>query len=244
MSELDYSAAGVDVRDDLTESHARVWEHVGSPGTWWTGEERVAIASETRNASGCALCRLRKAALSPSAIDGEHESDRKLAANVVDVIHRVVTDPARLSKPWFDSVLADGLSEPEYVELIGVVTLVVGVDYFARALGVPPLTLPEPLAGEPTRQGANSATHDGAWVPMVPQEAGASEGLYEGIDGVANVHRALSLVPEQARALRRFQIAQYLPTEQVADLSLRRDLDRAQMELVAARVSALNECFY
>jgi hypothetical protein len=79
---------------------------------------------------------------------------------------------------------------------------------------------------------------------MVPQEAGASEGLYEGIGAVANVHRALSLVPEQARVLRRFQIAQYLPTEQVADLSLRRDLDRMQMELVAARVSALNECFY
>ena len=34
------------------------------PGTWLTGAERVAIASETRNAPNCTLCKQRKDALS------------------------------------------------------------------------------------------------------------------------------------------------------------------------------------
>ena len=114
--ELDYSAAGVPVRNDLKETHLRVWDHVRSPGTWWTGAERVAIAAETRKASACSLCLARKAALSPNAIQGKHDSAVGLPANVVDVIHRVVTDQARLSKEWFDSVIVGGLDDTHYVE--------------------------------------------------------------------------------------------------------------------------------
>ena len=244
MSEFDYSAAGAQVRDDLKETHSWVWDHVRSPGTWWTGAERVAIAAQTRTARTCTLCQARKAALSPNAVKGEHESDGTLSADIVDIIHRVVTDPARLSKPWFDSVIAGGLSDTQYVELVGVATLVVGVDYFARSLGIPPFPLLEPLAGEPTRRRPASATPAGAWVPMVSQEAGASEGLYENMDVAVNIMRALSLVPDQARALRRLTDAQYMAAEQVGDPSVRGHLDRTQTELVAARVSAINECFY
>jgi hypothetical protein len=41
-------------------------------------------------------------------------------------------------------------------------------------------------------------------------------------------------------------VAQYVPIEQVPDPSADpgRALSRAQIELVAGRVSALNECFY
>ena len=38
MVHVDYSAAGVPVRNDLTESHAELLEHLRS-GTWWTGAE-------------------------------------------------------------------------------------------------------------------------------------------------------------------------------------------------------------
>jgi len=46
------------------------------------------------------------------------------------------------------------------------------------------------------------------------------------------------------RALRRAGDTHYVPVAQIPDPSVRRALDRPQMELVAARVSALNECFY
>ena len=244
MGKFDYAAAGVPARNDLQETHRWVWDHVQSPGTWWTGAERVAIAAETRKASACTLCLARKAALSPNAIQGEHDHEGKLSANVVDVIHRLVTDPARLSKPWFDSVIAGGLGETHYVELMGIATLVVGVDYFTRSLGIPPFPLPEPLAGEPARHRPAAAKPDGSWVPTVPSDAGESEGLYENSDFVANIQRALSLVPDQAWAQRRLVDAHYMPAGQVGDPSVRGNLDRMQMELVAGRVSALNECFY
>ena len=59
--ELDYGRAQVPVRKDLVAAHRFLLDHVRSPGTWWTGEERVAIAAESRQAARCALCRSRKA---------------------------------------------------------------------------------------------------------------------------------------------------------------------------------------
>jgi hypothetical protein len=61
---------------------------------------------------------------------------------------------------------------------------------------------------------------------------------------VPNIMRALSLVPDAARMLRRLSAAHYIREDQIPDPTIRRILDRSQMELVAARVSALNQCFY
>ena len=33
------------VRDDLAEAHRLAWEHVASPGSWWTGAARVELAT-------------------------------------------------------------------------------------------------------------------------------------------------------------------------------------------------------
>ena len=56
----------------------------------------------------------------------------------------------------------------------------------------------------------------------------------------------MSLVPEAVRMLKRLSSAHYLPMELVpaAGASGGRALDRMQIELIAGRVSALNECFY
>ena len=50
MAHVDYSAAGIPVRDDLTKTHAELLGHLRAPGAWWTGAERVAIAAESRHA--------------------------------------------------------------------------------------------------------------------------------------------------------------------------------------------------
>jgi alkylhydroperoxidase family enzyme len=246
MAHVDYSAAGIPVRDDLTKTHAELLEHLRAPGTWWTGAERVAIAAESRHAPGCALCRKRKDALSPSAVTGEHDSLGALPDAVVDVIHRVHTDPARLSKRWFDGVMAAGVSEAAYVEVIGVVTLLAGIDYTARALGAPPPALPKPLSGEPSRHWPATARPGVAWVPLIdPADADGPEAdLYPDLEFVPNIMRALSLVPNEARMLQRSSDAHYVAMRDLANPSARRDLDRLQIELLAARVSALNECFY
>ena len=246
MIDFDYSVAGVPVRDDLRDAHRFLWGHLQSPGTWWTGQQRVAIAAESRSATSCTLCRERKAALSPNAVSGSHKSLGQLPENVVEAIHRIRTDPARLSQAWFDRVIAGGIAETQYVELVAVVTLLAGVDYFARALGVALFPLPDPLAGEPSRHRPTSAKPGTGWVPMIAPEdaAGPEAELYGDTPFVPNIMRALSLVPDEARALQRSSNPHYVPVAQIGDPTVRKALDRMQIELVAARVSALNECFY
>ena len=245
MEELEYSGALAPVRKELVDVHRFFLEHIRSPGTWWTGEERVAIAAESRAAAGCTLCRSRKASLSPTAVAGRHDGPHRLPENVVDTVHRIRTDPARLSRSWFEGVIGGGLDVTRYVELVGVSTMQTGLDYFARALGATPLPLPAPRPGEPSRYRPAGARPEGAWVPMIAVEdaTGPEADLYGG-GFVPNIMRALSLVPAEARALRQSSGAHYVPVEQIPDPTVRRALDRSQMELVAARVSALNECFY
>ncbi len=234
------------VREDIRAAHRALWRHMAAPGTWWTGPQRVAIARAAREADTCELCAERKAALSPAAVAGAHRTDGSLPASVVDVIHRVRSDPGRLSRPWFDAVIAGGLEAAAYVELIGVVTMLTGVDYFARALGLAPFPLPKPHEGAPSRRRPPAAKDAGAWVPMIaPEDAsGAEADLYPSAAMVPNIIRALSLVPDEVRMLLTMAEAHYLNLDQLPDPTARRSLDRMQMELVAARVSALNQCFY
>ena len=61
-----------------------------------------------------------------------------------------------------------------------------------------------------------------------------------------NVIRALSLVPPDAALAIRQCEAQYIEIPNVIDATYEpgRGLSRAQIELIAGRVSAINECFY
>src|SRR3954468_17636437 len=108
------------MRTDLVEAHDRAWAAIAAPGTWLTSERRVAVAAEIRKALECAHCAWIKAALSPNGLPGSHESLGKLGAAEVELIHRVVNDPGRLSESWSQSVLALGLAEGEYVEIVGI----------------------------------------------------------------------------------------------------------------------------
>ncbi len=33
------------IRDDLAEAHRLAWAHLASPGSWWTGAERIELAA-------------------------------------------------------------------------------------------------------------------------------------------------------------------------------------------------------
>lgn len=243
-----YDSGPVPVREDLTAAHRRAWQRLSAPGTWWTGEERVALAREVRRAASCALCAARKAALSPSAAPGEHAPASPLDAAAVEAVHRIATDPARLSRGWREGLREGGLDDGRYVELIGIVGTVVSIDSFCRALGVPLHPLPTPQPGAPSRYRPPQARMEGAWVPMIPAwgARGAEADLWRrGVTG--NVIRALSLVPDEVRTLADLSAAHYLPADRIPDPRADREdlsLSRAQMELLAARVSALRECFY
>ena len=246
MSSISYQSAPVPVRDNFAAAHNRFWNRLAAPGAWWTGAERVAIAAEVRQAWTCSLCQARKDALTPTAVQGEHDHLGTLPPTAVDVIHRVVTDQSRLSSKWFEDTMAAGLSAEQYVEIIGTVVAMVSIDSFCRGIGVALNPLPEPEAGAPSHYRPPGAAPEAAWVPMILAEraTGSEADLYGGKQ-TGNVIRAMSLVPDEVRTLQDLSSAHYLPSGQVRDPHASAGtLNRLQMELIAGRVSALRQCFY
>lgn len=253
---FDYARALSDpVREDIPAAHRRAWARLSNPGTWWTAEERVAIAAESRAAVDCAFCRERRQALSPLSLEGEHAavSGDVLPAAAVDAVHRLVTDATRLTKAWIEDLDGQGVSDAHYVELLSVVVAVRSIDAFHRAMGLAPEPLPTPRpaseTGPPRRTRPATTESDTAWVPLlVPSRVEAeNDDLFPPGPVVPNVIKALSLVPDGVRWLKDLSNAHYLAMAggQMMDFSRGRGpLSRAQTELIAGRVSALNECFY
>jgi hypothetical protein len=246
MPEL-YPSSTLPIRADLAAAHARAWERVARPGTWWGGAARVAIAAENRQAPLCALCRRRNEVLSPLAVEGAHDSLGQLPEPAVEVVHRVRTDPGRLGEGWYRGVIARGLSEEQYVEIVSVVAHVVAIDTMARGLGLDRLPLPEPQPGLPTRRSPAGAKPGGAWVHWLePADASGDEAaIYPSDRPPANIMKAMSLVPDEVRSFFDLVSHQYLPGEVMRDFAHEyRAISHAQIELLAARVSALNRCLY
>ena len=246
MTEISYRAAPYPVREDLSKAHQRAWHRLASPGNWFSGAERVAIMAESRHALNCELCKQRKAALSPYAVDGNHDSLGNLSEAIVEIIHRIRTDPGRLTKNWHEGALANGVSDAQYVEIVGVVASTVAIDTFARGIGAEPLALPEPISGEPSRYRPQSAKPGRAWVPMIaPEDASGPEAnLYNGMRG-AHIQQAMSLVPNEVLGFFDIAHAQYLSSAQMRDFENEyRAITHAQIELIAGRVSSLNQCVY
>jgi hypothetical protein len=87
-----------------------------------------------------------------------------------------------------------------------------------------------------------------AWIPTVPNgpaggDIGAS--LYHG-QPMPYIVRAMSLVPDELRAHLELEIAHYTRLDKLFDYQYQHHegLTRPQTEVVAGRVSALNDCFY
>ncbi len=247
--EISYAHAPVPVRADIPAAHTKIWQKLAEPGTWWTGAERVAIAAEVRKARQCQFCTARKSALSPSAIEGKHDTEGVLSEVVLEMIHRISTDSGRLSKEWYEQLSAQGLQDTHYIETLGVLVRTISIDTFCRGIGVPHHPLPSPRAGTPLQRRPPQAQLNGAWVAMFPNGpvTGPDADLYADRPVTGPVLRALSLVPDEVR----LSILTLLPAQYMDPFSVRdpqadsgRAINRPQMELLASRVSVLSQCFY
>ena len=84
-------------------------------------------------------------------------------------------------------------------------------------------------------------------MPMIPADGntGAEADLWA-TGRTGNVIRAMSVAPDEVRTLNDLGGVHYLPHGSLMDPSAKLDraLTRPQIELIAGRVSALNQCFY
>jgi len=64
----------ITVREDLADAHRLAWEHIATPGSWWSGAERVELA-------GTALLAIEDADAPPPWIP--ITSTNRLAADLV-----------------------------------------------------------------------------------------------------------------------------------------------------------------
>lgn len=244
-SPMNYDDSPYPVRADLADAHGRAWERLSKAGTWLTGAERVRVMAEARRARDCALCARQKAALSPFAVTGAHDATGDLPENWTETIHRIVADPGRLTHGWYRRTIDGGIDETTFVEIVSLIAHTTAIDTFARGLGIPLRALPAPQPGEPSRYRPKEARQHAAWAPNIAwAEHGPNEADYC-VGPESNIRRALTLVPDEARGFFNVVAAQYLAGHQMLDFSQEfRAITHAQIELLAARVSALNQCTY
>ena len=245
MSKIDYSDSRYTIREDLIASHRQVWDKLSGAGTWLTGEERVKVMSETRHARESATCANIKEALSPFSAANPRDAATDLPETWISMIQLIVADPGRLTHNWYQNTIEGGIPETHFVEIVSVVAHTTAIDTFAHGIGVPLRSLPEPKQGKPTKYRPKEARQHQAWAPNIAwDEFGQNEADYF-VGPESNIRRALTLVPDEARSFFDLVSAQYLSGPQMWDFSSEfRAITHLQIELLAARVSALNQCTY
>ena len=110
MTHLNVGTEQLAARPALIDAIEVAWQRLASPGTWWSGAQRLAIVTQTRSARTCALCKQRKAALSPYSVDAAHEASDGLSADAIEAIHRVATDASRITESWVKQITSADLS--------------------------------------------------------------------------------------------------------------------------------------
>lgn len=157
------------------------------------------------------------------------ESEDQPPEQIADLAHTLYQDPAQVG---YDLVrtAADVASDAAAVETIGLVSMLSAVDGVHRALGVDFEPLPQPISGKPTGNITKRLKRRGTHVPM-PRGA---------------IPSALDLVPDVASVWVASFGPLYMTGEQMGYMDFVRTpgLNRAQIELIAAKTSLINECFY
>ncbi len=235
-----YEDSDFPVSVDLEAVHAEQLTQLGAPGTWGTGRQRLAVAAETR-----------RAGIDAGLLEAPGDDDlpeTALPEVALRVVRRVAVAPAEVDQEFYNDAVADGLSDAEYVEMVTLVSRVVSLDIFARGIGVDLRPLPAAQPGQPTRERPAEAVPELAWVPTIPNglAGGATGQALFGGKPKPYIMRGPSLVPEETRAHMALEAVQYMPLDRVLqfDYQHHEGLTRPQAEIVAGRVSAINECFY
>ncbi len=152
----------------------REWARIAAPGTWWSGHERVAIATEARYSRG---------------------SSQDLTDAAIEAAGRVAADAASIRADDVRRWAEAGLDGFAYVELVGIVARLAAIDVASLGLGVDERPLPSALPGEPSRIKPEEAAITTGWAPTIgPAGApGCLSAVPAELDAMFDVHNILYL---------------------------------------------------
>ena len=237
-----YADSRYPVSPEIEALHDEELQSYAQSGTWGTAAQRTAIAATARMAQ----C---EQGLQESVDDEELTAQAKLPDAAFQLARAVAVDSHNIDRKFCQDIQAQGVSEGAYVEIVALVSRLSNMDVFARGLGIPPRKLREPADDTlPSFERPSEAVDEGfftASVPSAPQGGALAESLY-GKMPTGNILRAVSLVPDEARRVIRLVSQQYFRAEHLLNFTVSSDhaLSRAQIELVATKVSEHNLCFY
>lgn len=212
----------IDVREDIAGAHRQTWNALAQAGAFWSDVDRIEIAKQARAA------RTQRNEL---AFNRTYPSSR-LTAQALDATRKIAADAGKIDRAWASQLVAS-LGAGDYTELVSIVAAVSAIDAFCEALGRSHEPLPEPDGGSCHAGQAEGARDIGGYLPMVDPWTGP------------NVSRALSLVPSANELFMNNVRTMYGGNGGgFNDMVWDGPLSRPQAELLAARVSSINECFY
>ena len=235
-----YEKSTYPIDGDIAAVYDKQLAALGGPGSWFDGAERLALAAEVRNA------RIEAGVQeAPKLIIAETS---ELPAEALRFARKLAVEPAMMEQTDCEQVLAAGVSDAQYVEIVGLVSRLTDMDIVARGVDIPLAPLPPIVAGKLSGERPASAVEEGAWVATVPAGKAGGEDA-KAIYGDAMmpfIVRAMSLVAAETHDHLELEQAQYLPLARFGEFDYQhhKGLTRAQVEVVAGRVSALNDCFY
>jgi hypothetical protein len=174
--------------------------------------------------------RVEVAAIARARLRSGERPATSLTPTVVDTIEKFAVDAHTITGGWVAERERSGISGPAYVELLSVTSFTVVLDTFAFGVGVDPHPLPTPVPGDSTGEVDERAEVQGGWIPTV---------------GRAFPPTGFSAIPAEHRMMHTLHDVLYIGVPKMVDLGLVRDgLARDQMEIIAARTSLLNDCFF
>ena len=210
------------VRQDIVNAHRQTWQAIARAGGFWSDSGRIEIAKQAR------VARAQRRELSFN----RSYPDSTLSSEALEAVRKIAADAGKIERSWASKQVA-ALGEGPYAEMVSIVASVTAIDAFSEALGRPNEPLPSAAGGSCSRDKSKSATDIGGYLPMVDPWEGP------------NVSRALSLVPTANQLFMTNVSSMYGGNGGgFNDMVWNGPLSRPQAELLAARVSSINECFY
>ena len=217
------------VPEAMIESFNACWERIAEPGEWWTGKERIAIVEEVRKARDNAPSKNTQ-----SLSDLSIEASPVISRLVTEIVWKVTNNAHEIEEKWAKEAITL-IGEGKYSELVSLVVNIVPVDIFCLLLGRPVVSLPVPKNGKPTKSVPEGLSDGGAFLPWHTEN-------WVG----PNVARALSFVPKDNALRMKLVESMYAGADKFISMIWddNEPLSRSQVEIIAARTSSINECFY